>query len=298
LARLIKTEIAVNGIGDFKVAIQNHMDRSPTTNLMILLDEIDRYIEENRHRHILIEALRSLADQYAGRFRVVVAGFMRLYECLDGRGPYTPTSDPWQRMFNKDKPVENVKAASAEKIVREGFLDILGWEFENRGIPQLIVERTGCHPAFVQRFCDLLQNRVAQRGDRVIRVDDVEAVFNDPDPAHSFIAYVRKTLEMNLDPISRYLILWLAAESQANSFTLDQAKSIAQMCKTMIPESQLMQSLDRLKVTSVVEERSVGVYEFSVPDYPVILQRLGDTKHIAQLEIEIPEYLKKNGHAN
>jgi hypothetical protein len=298
LARKLKTEIAVNGIGEFKVAIQNYMERFPGDNLVIFLDEIDRYIEENRRRHILIEALRSLADQYAGHFRVVVAGFMRLYECLDGRGPYTPTSDPWQRMFNKDKPVKNVRAVSAEKIAREGFLDILDWEFANRGIPQLIVERTGCHPAFVQRFCDILQSRVALRGDRVIRVEDVEAVFNDQNPTHSFIAYVRNTLEMNLDPISRYLILWLAAESQANSFTLDLAKSIAQMCKTTIPESQLLQSLDHLKVTSVVEERSVGVYEFSVPDYPVILQRLGDTKHIEQLEIEIPEYLKKNGHAN
>jgi hypothetical protein len=295
LARQLKLE--VDGIDDFKTAIQDYMDQSPNANLVILLDEIDRYIEENRQRHILIEALRSLADKYAGRFRVVVAGFMRLYECLNGRGPYTPTSDPWQRMFNKDKPVENVRANSAEKIVREGFLDILGWEFENRGIPQIIVEKTGCHPAFVQRFCDLLQSRVTLRGNRIIRVDDVDAVFRDPDPSHSFIAYVRSTLEMNLNPISRYLILWLAAESQANSFTLDLAKYIVQMCKTTIPENQLMQSLDHLKVTSVVEEKSTGVYEFSVPDYPVILQQLGDTKHIEQLEMEISEYLKKNGYS-
>lgn len=304
IAKLMRTRLVmetpeIKTVDDFQIGMQTYLELNPTASLALLLDEIDRYIESNPHRHVFIETLRALSDRFTNRFRVVIAGFMHLYDCMQGRGPYSPTSDPWRRMLNDIGPLDNLKASQAERIVTEGFLDILGWKFEHRAIPQLIVERTGGHPAFVQHFCERLQRRTASRQDQTVRISDVEAVFADQDPNHSFIAYVKYTFEMNLqDPISRFLILWLASESsQARSFTLDQIRELARLSKTPIPEKYLLRSLDTLAVNSVVKEFTKHVYEFTVPDYPLILERLGQT-HMdpTKLEQEITEYLgKANG---
>lgn len=296
VARRLELENEVSDVGDLKLALQARLDADPDLNLVLLLDEIDRYIDENPERHVLIETLRALSDHYGSRFRVVIAGFMSLYDCLHCRGPYTPASDPWMRMLNDTGPLENLRPASAERIVREGFNGILGWKFENRAIPRHIVERTGGHPAFVQYFCLKLQQRVAHRGDRLARLDDVDAVFADRDPEQSFIAYIRKTLAMNLDAVSQYLIHgWLVAgSSEAQGFTLGQMRQIAELSETPIPEERLNRSLERLSVTSVVKARAPEVYEFSVPDYPAILDQLGEKSHLTELENQLKQSLARN----
>jgi len=97
---------------------------------------------------------------------------------------------------------------------------------------------------------------------------------------------------MNLDAIGRYLIVWLACESsEAQSFTRDRIRELAGLSKSPIPVDKLARSLERLKVTSVVRERSAQVYEFSVPDYPLILERLGGTEHLNELEDELERHL-------
>ena len=288
------------GLGDtienpseFKVAVQSHLSQHPDARLVLLLDEIDKYIIHNPERHLFIEALRSLTEIHGGRFRAIVAGFMELYDCMQGRGPYSATSDPWRRMFNDLGPLTNLKAMSAEKIVQEGFLNILGWEFEERAIPRLIVERTGGHPAFVQFYCLRLQSIVGQRGDNVIREDDIEAVFMDNSPEHSFMAHVRKTLSLNLNPVAHYLLLYLSSDvGESKSFTAEKLREISRTSSVDIPEDVFNQCLDSLIVTSVIVEFERGWYEFSVPDYPSILERLGDTQHLDMIESEIPEFLE------
>lgn len=292
LGNLLALEPEVHDLSEFKAVLQEYLDANANLTLVLLLDEIDKYIVQNPDRHGFIEALRSLTDRYGGRFRVIVAGFVSLHDCLNGRGPYTPTSDPWRRMFNDLGPVENLRSVSAEKIVREGFIEILGWNFENRSLPQLIVQRTGGHPAFVQEFCRQLQHRVGRRDDHTVLASDVEAVFADRDPEQSFVAYVRKTLEMNLDAIGRYLLLWLAKDdSGASGFTLDQMREYASLCRCTIPDDKLQRSLERLKVNSVVRERTSGVFEFTVRDYPQILAQLGQTTYLEKWEREIEKEL-------
>ena len=89
-------------------------------------------------------------------------------------------------------------------------------------------------------------------------------------------------------------VLWLAAESsEAQSFTLDQMRELAALSKSTIPEERLSRSLERLAVTGVVKERAPEVYDFSVPDYPLILSQLGETAHLEELEDELEEYLQR-----
>lgn len=301
IAQIMGVKQELEDTGELKMALMKHLEQNPEEKMVILLDEIDRYILENAQRHALIEALRASSDAFGNRFRVIIVGFMALYDCLQGRGPYTPTSDPWRRMLVDNGPLDNLRSASAEGIVKEGFEAILGWEFEHRAIPQRIVMRTGGHPAFVQYFCLKIQEEVMKRGDGKIRLSDVENVYADQDPSSSFIAYVRKTLEMNLNPVSRYLILWLASDSSgAKGFTFDEIRHISgttRQGKEGIPEELLRRSLEFLTVTSVVRERSAQVYEFTVPDYPEILSRLGETSHLEKLEEELDKYIQEYNHA-
>jgi len=142
-------DININSVNEFKQSVHDYLV-AKGQRVVFLLDEIDLYIHQNPNRHILIQSLRALSDEFADRFRVIVVGFMRLYQCLKGRGPYTPSSDPWIRMFNDQiGPLSNLSANQAERIVIEGFREILGWSFENHRIPKLIVERTGGHPLCV-----------------------------------------------------------------------------------------------------------------------------------------------------
>lgn len=276
----------VNGIGDFRNALQQHLNQLGSKKVVLFLDEVDKYIECNETRHILIEILRSVSNETSRQLRVVIAGFMNLYDCLKGNGPYTPTSDPWSRLLNDIGPLGNLPAANAEMIVKEGFISVLGWQFENRAIPQKIVEMTGGHPAFVQKFCLKLQDQVSKRRNKTVLIDDLRAVFEDTDPSDSFIAYVRSTMYMNLnDPVSKYLIIWLSlAYGDSKSFTLAQLKDLVNQSSIKIPDRLVDRTLDKLVVNSVVRERAPQMYEFTVPDYPTILNRLGSGDDIDYLE--------------
>jgi hypothetical protein len=292
LARRLRLAASVKDADDFKAALQEHLDSHAALHVLLLLDEIDRYIQKNPQRHIIIEALRAVSEQYGSRFRVVVSGFMELYDCLRGRGPYSPASDPWGRMLDDLGPLPNLRAEDAEDIAKEGFTGILGWDFEIPVIPQRIVRRTGGHPSFVQYFCRKLLERVGRRGDGIVRLSDIDSVFNDNEPTGSFIAHVRDTLALNLDAVGQFLIHWLASEfAEAQGFTRDQMRELADISPVAIPDDLLTRCLERLEVTRVVDRRTSQVYEFGVPDYPSILNRLGDLSDLDGAERKLRVYL-------
>ena len=283
----------VSDLQTFSVALENRLAADPALRIVLLMDEMDRYIKGYPDRHLLIETLRSLSDRLGDRLRIVVAGFISLYRCLTGEGPYPKADDPWGRMFRHSGPVPNLRPEHAEEIVREGFWEVLGWRFESSVIPQLVVERTGGHPDFVQHFCMKLQERVAVRGDQVIRVDDIKAVFADDDPTYSFIAHVRETLEYNLDPVARLLILLVADQTkESRVLTIEQFESVSHLCRVEIPYHYIEHSLQLLKVTSVISEFKQSLYEFSVPDYPLILSRLEEKRHLAEIEEDVAKWVK------
>ena len=296
VAKEIARQLGLDGVVDLQslaVALHEQLDSDPDLRVVLLFDEIDRYIKSTQTRHLLIETLRALSDRHGDRLRIVVAGFMSLYDCLSGRGPYSGADDPWGRMFHDTGPVPNLKPEHAEEIVREGFWEVLGWHFESSMIPQLIVERTGGHPDFVQHFCSKLQERVAARGDQTVRREDVKAVFFDDDPSYSFVAHVRKTLKMNLDPVAHLLILLIADRArESRRLTFEQFAEVARLSRVEIPRQIIEESLRRLQVTSVVNETKANMYEFAVPDYPLILSRLEETRHVAELEDEVEEVLR------
>ena len=58
--------------------------------------------------------------------------------------------------------------------------------------------------------------------------------------------------------------------------------------------------MEILKVTSVIEEGKRGVYAFTVPDYPRILNELRDTNeaNLNRLEKEVKDFVQKYTKSN
>jgi len=65
---------------------------------------------------------------------------------------------------------------------------------------------------------------------------------------------------------------------------MDNIKNITDQSNVRIPTEYLLRSLDLLKVTSVIREETPDYFEFTVPDYPKILNRLGTTSHMDDVE--------------
>ncbi|HMN00759.1 MAG TPA: hypothetical protein PKC99_17280, partial [Anaerolineales bacterium] len=73
----------------------------------------------------------------------------------------------------------------------------------------------------------------------------------------------------------------------------DQIREIANYSKISIPEKILLRSLELLTVTSVVREKASHLYEFTVPDYPMILNRLSEGSELDALEEELKIFLER-----
>jgi hypothetical protein len=100
----------VQGVDDFEDKLRHYLDNVTDLNLVLLIDEVDYYIRANSDRHVFIECLRGLSERYRSRFRVIIAGFMELYDCTLARGPSRPSSDPWSRMLDRTvSPLPNLR---------------------------------------------------------------------------------------------------------------------------------------------------------------------------------------------
>jgi hypothetical protein len=63
-----------------------------------------------------------------------------------------------------------------------------------------------------------------------------------------------------------------------------------------VPVEMLQRSLETLKSTSVISKITPELYEFAVPDYPLILKRMGDTAHLDKLENKVKQYLENGAN--
>lgn len=65
---MLRIRDSINSVDDFSLAVQRKLDDEPDLRIVLLLDEVDRYIEHNPDRHIIVEIMRDLSDQNGGRF--------------------------------------------------------------------------------------------------------------------------------------------------------------------------------------------------------------------------------------
>ena len=267
-----------SSFSEFKARILEYLASEPSVKVVIILDELDRYIvaRETEHApHDLIHTLRTLYQETGGRCRFILAGFIELWKQLTVQGGIPGGETPWFNFLEQNGPLTGLGDSDAQAIIRQGFQEILGIRFATPSIPRLITEKTTTHPAFVQKFCDRLHARLHQNKSDCITPADVEAVFSDRSD-DNFVGFVNLTLRENLKPWPRLIVYLLAAEGLPSFSAGDVRRTLAayDVPHARITDQVLRGYLDELKITSVIrtDQQSFGSYRFSVPSYPLILK--------------------------
>jgi hypothetical protein len=193
--------------------------------IAVLIDEMDQYITGSAAVYgddvfPLARVLRGLSQSDSSQqFKLVYAGFRRLYYEVEIRHSEDP-SYPFKNILQRvSKDFKDFVQKEVTELLRLSFEEMLGvtWDIT---VPRLITSKTSGHPAFVQRFCELLLERLSRRRQQQhaqlhITPELVEEVYNENPsgaPGDVFINYVYKTLDYNVSPLERAILLAITTE--------------------------------------------------------------------------------------
>jgi hypothetical protein len=273
---------------EFKQAINAYFAQAPEARVVILLDELDPYIRERRkanEAHEFIETCRSLFQEHRRNIRFIMAGFIELWRHLRGEGGIVGPQNPYKNFLEDPDLLPNLPTAEAQEIVREGFQRVLGIRLAEPTIPLRVVEATASHPAFVQKFCERLQDHLHRRSVDELHLSDVEIVREDTG-AQAYIHFVVETLDLNLNKLSQILV-YLLAFLGGEQFNAQEVYKLAQNYGGLndISPERVEESCNELFITSVFTSAGPGRYRFSVPAYPALLRQLekADRAHLDTL---------------
>ena len=217
-----------------------------------------------------------------------MAGFIELWRHLRGEGDYAGPQNPYKNFLEDPGLLPSLPTAEAQEIVRVGFQRILGIKQVEPTIPLRIVEATAGHPAFVQKFCERLQDHLHRRSVDELRLTDVDVVLKDTG-AQAYIRFVVETLDLNLNKLSQILVYLLAIQGEAD-FGAQQVYELAQAYGlSNISSERVAESCNELFITSVFASAGPERYRFSVPAYPALLRQL-EVADRAHLETLIDKY--------
>jgi hypothetical protein len=275
---------------DFHTLLTKHFQKNPEHKVVILFDELDPYIRErrkNKEPHTLIDTCRNMFSEYRSNIRFVMAGFIELSKQLRGDGDISGQQNPYKNFLHDRGPLAALRSSEAQRIVKQGFQDTLGFNIADPSIPRRIVEATTGHPAFVQKFCERLFNRLHGLGADVTEVQlrDVDLVRDESDPL-SFTSFVVETLGLNLNKLSQ-IVVYLLAANNIEEFSVDSIYSILnEYDVSSLVKEKIHESVQELLITEVFSTAAAqGVYKFSVPSYAKLLRQyeVADKDYILNL---------------
>ena len=136
--------------------------------LVMLLDETDRLLLfDTQHQYRLFLVFRALSQE--GLCRFLFCGERYLYKGLH---------DPLSPLFNfcSILQLSYLLPRDARRIIQDPMSE-MGILFADEDIIlQEIIDLSSCHPNIIQQICKMLLKRVSDRGDRMIRREDLAAV--------------------------------------------------------------------------------------------------------------------------
>ncbi|MGC4120449.1 MAG: hypothetical protein QM765_38895 [Myxococcales bacterium] len=288
IAKLLGWPKPPSSLNEFGSQLRSHCE---STSTCLLIDELDAYVKPHLDArsvdYQLIRHLRATRNAVNERLVCVFAGFKHLYSAVATRVA-SDSSYPWQNFVNRCEPLSRLTLDATSEIVREGFVDVLGLDFE-RTIAHSIFSYTAGHPAFVQHFCVCMLRRLAKRGRSEaprITEAEVQAVYADAgdDLREPFVRFVGATLDMNLGALERIIIYILAAEiigrhgnpeAEAGKVQIEDAVNSWFVDSKRRPRtfSELQEAFGFLFMTGMLEDRGARV-KMSFPSYVDILRRL------------------------
>ena len=152
--------------------------RSRRLKLVLLLDDVDNLLSaDERHDHIFFSTLRALINQAC--VKVLVAGYRTLYHQL-----FSDNSS----LSSILEPIvlSALDRRDAFSHVKESLHPI--FTIEHADI-DCILDKTACHPSYVQFFCGRLVSHAYAQGQRTITRSDIVYVADSQDSTTSWLTY-------------------------------------------------------------------------------------------------------------
>lgn len=280
------------------------LDEDRQRKVAFFVDEVDDLLESDRHQGFAVcGAFKELAHQrYPTRLRFFFAGFKKLYDATMAE------TRPLTR-FASDYKIEPLDEQSANELIREP-LELMGIQFEEGQEQTLLAQIhnfTSNHPSLVQKFCQLIVEKMISRRTGPpywLNTFDVSEVFK----SDAYREYVRFTLVKNYEPIQELIVCLAVSDQQLAASGEDtavrfSAKRVRSLLLEWLQEKQwseylTVQRIDvwlqELKAMRVLDVEDNKDYRFSLSVYPRIL---ADTSNIEERIIELVSGISRKSPA-
>ena len=229
--------------------------------LVLLLDEADKLIPADRAaRWPLFNALRASAS--FSQVHVILSGERTLRSAL--RDDSSPLFN-----FVNEKTLGPLDYPAVEKLVTRPMQQMGITLIDEDAIVERIWDFTSGHPNVVQRLCHKLIIRLNEKRSRLIRLDDVEGVINDPE--FQEVDFLKTYLAQST-PLEQIIALLMALNKNDKPYRL---QSIIELlgAQGLHPDGDIAgHALDRLTDLRSILRRSQAGYEFAVKAFPRILE--------------------------
>jgi hypothetical protein len=197
-------------------AVREFLVADPDRRILLLLDEADRFFEQDGRRDFEeTRRLKQLMDETQRRFKVVFAGLHNVLR-MTGWAGHEWANHP---LAHFGEPIEIGPLREGKEV--EEAIDLIrkpmaaaGFQFESKGLIIRILAQTNYYPSLIQLYCShLLKHMLAkitgtraqvEKGPRyVVTSRDIELVYSSDALREEIRAKFRLTLQ--LDP--RYEVL-------------------------------------------------------------------------------------------
>ena len=214
----------------FLGSIKTFLAARPGRRILLLLDEADRFFEQDGRQeggYAETRRLKQVMDETERRFKVVFAGLHNVLRTVS-------TSNQPLGHFNEAVRVgplmdEREIRAAEELITRP--IEAAGFKFAERSLVMRVLAQTNYYPSLIQLYCTQLlrhlrENRL-RRGDAVrprfvIEEADIESVFSGRPLRDAIRAKFRLTLQLD----DRYEVIANAIGLEALSADFDHAEGV------------------------------------------------------------------------
>lgn len=217
-------------IDAFLSSIKEFLTSKPGRRVLVLLDEADRFFEQDgRQGNAYAETrrLKQLMDETERRFKVVFAGLHNVLRTA------TTSNQPLGHLNEAVRigPLMNEREIRAAEALITRPVEAAGYEFEDRSLVMRVLAQTNYYPSLIQLYCTQLLRHVREsklrqhdvRGPRfIINESDIESVFSGRPLRDAIRSKFRLTLQLD----DRYEVIANAIGLEALTLEFDHAEGI------------------------------------------------------------------------
>jgi len=223
--------------------------------IVFLLDEVDNLLTYDiRHKHILFSTCRALAQE--GLCRFLLCGERVLYRQL--HNPSSPLFN-WCNTLR----LSYLLPQDARRIITEP-METMGISFEDEHIPNEILEISTCHPNLVQAICQMLITSINDRGDRYIRLADLERVRESA----QFREFYLEVTWGDATALERLITVLM---SERERFSPSEVEEALEREGISLPTSHIRQALEGLELFSILK-REGNTWRFAARAFPQFMR--------------------------